>query len=106
MEREYEISLSRYPIESGHKITEAIKAQPTVPGIGKNYSAHDGKAIPIEKAILKIDGKIIEEKEVTADDVMVTFKTTLSEGSIKLSPYFTFEGGEVGAYYCRVKPVE
>lgn len=103
---DYEFSLSRYPLETGYKITQAIEAQPVVPGVGKNYSAHAGKAIPITKAVLKIDGKIIEEKPVTPEDTQITFKTKLEKGSIKISAYFVFgdDQSEVGAYYCRVKP--
>ena len=105
-EGEYEIIISRWPVDSGLKITQSIPAQPIVPGVGKNYSAAEGKAIPITKAVLKIDGKIIEEQDVTADTTTITFKTTLTKGSHQLSPYFRLEGGEVGAYYCRTQPVK
>jgi len=107
---EYIISMSRWPIDSELKIRQSIPAQPVVPGVQKNYSATDGQAIPITKAVLKINGKVLEEKDVTENDTVITFKVKLEKGSMKLSPYFIFENnnkkGEVGAYFCRVHPAE
>lgn len=108
---EYEISVSRWPIHSGIEITKEIEAMPVVPGYGKNYSAHTGISIPIESAVLRINGKEIEQKPVTTEDKVITFKTTLKAGSHKFSPFFNFSdkekgAGQIGTYYCEVKPVQ
>ncbi len=106
---DYSITMSRWPVGSGLQLTQAVPAQPVVPGVGQNYSATDGVAIPIEQAVLKINGETIAQQPVSADDTHITFHTHLEAGSHQLSPYFIFGGdtpGEVGAYFCEVKPAE
>lgn len=104
----YEITISRWPIGSGLKITEGTPAMPFVPGLPSNYSATKGKAVPITEAILKLDGKIVESQPVSKNDTEVSFTVQLTAGSHQLAPYFLFKAdklnGQLGAYFCEVTP--
>jgi arylsulfatase B len=101
---EYEIGLRRWPVEADKPITAALPDEPDVPGASKAFRAHRGVAIPVVRAILRIDGQDIATKPVTAADTAITFTTKLTAGSHRLAPVFvTADGDEVGAYYTVVK---
>jgi hypothetical protein len=74
-----------------------------VPGASQAYRAHPGVAIPVERAVLRIDGRDLATKPVSAGDTEVVFRTTLSAGSHQLAPVFvSADGHEVGAYFAVV----
>jgi arylsulfatase B len=96
----YEISLRRWPAEANHPISAALPAGTNVPGATKAFRAHPGVAIPVVRATLRIDGRDIATKTVSAGDAEVVFRTTLDAGSHRLAPVFIGAGGhEIGAYY-------
>jgi len=111
-EQKYNLTVSRWPLETGFKITQKIPGEPMMPGHRSkpNYSIVSGVAIPVTKATLKLNGQVLEEKSVNDSDQSITFTTTLPAGSHKLSTFFTFnkgeKSGEVGTYYCRITPAE
>ncbi len=97
---EYEIALRRWPEEANKPIVAELPAEPNVPGSSKAFRANPGKPIPAESATLRINGKNLETKPVSANDTAVTFTTKLTKGSHQLAPVFTAaSGSEVGAYY-------
>lgn len=107
----YEITLRRWAKAAETPITSGLAAMPKVPGVGANYSATEGKAIPITSGTLRINGEEIETKPVGAEDKGLTFRVNLKKGSHQLSPYFTFSDaslgeGQVGVYFCEVKKVK
>ncbi len=95
----YAISLRRWPVESDKKITEALPPGENVPGASRAFRATDGISIPVQSAVLRIDGEEKGTMPVPSDAKEVTFTATLSEGSHQLSPVFVAAEGEVGAYY-------
>ncbi|YCM44437.1 arylsulfatase [Verrucomicrobiaceae bacterium 227] len=99
----YEIAARRWPVEANHPITADLPSGEEVPGADKAYRTTPGKALTTQKATLRIDGKDLESKPVTADDTVITFTVELSQGSHQLSPYFEMENAFLGAYYCTVK---
>lgn len=100
----YEISVMRWPEEAKHPISAALAAGENVPGADRAYRARPGLALPIVKASLRINGKELESKLVTKNDLKITFTADLTAGSHQLAPVFLFKGGgEVGAYYAVVR---
>lgn len=100
----YEISIMRWPKEADLPISSALSPGRNVPGATRAYRCEKGDAIPVTKAVLKIDGKTVSEQPVDAKDKAITFTTELKKGSIKLAPYFvTPKGGEIGAYYAVIR---
>ncbi len=105
-EGRYEISLRRWPVEADEPITAGLPAAPDVPGASVAYRAHEGVAIPVVRAALRIDGKQLDSKPVSPGDKQITFRTTLSAGSYRLAPVLiTANGDEIGAYYTVVTAV-
>jgi arylsulfatase B len=99
----YDISLRRWPAEANRTISAALPAGDNVPGAGTAFRAHPGVAIPIVRAALRIDGREIAAKPVSAADTEVVFRTALEAGSHRLAPVFSSaDGDEVGAYYAVV----
>lgn len=99
----YEISLRRWPVEANTPITAGLRAEPDVPGATKAFRAAEGVAVPVVTATLRIDGRDLETRPVTAADVQITFQATLAAGSHQLAPVFTTaRGDELGAYYAVV----
>jgi arylsulfatase A-like enzyme len=99
----YEISLRRWPVEANQPITAALPAEPNVPGASKAFRANAGAAVPAVSAALRINGKTLGTKPVTANDTHVTFTAKLTAGSHQLAPIFmTAKGDELGAYYAVV----
>ena len=108
---QYKVSVSRWPFDSGLAITAGTPAMPVVPGFGANYSATKGRGLPVKQAMLKIDGEQKGSQAVSEDTKVVSFTVELTEGSHQLAPYFVLGGeklneSEVGAYFCKVEPVE
>jgi len=101
----YQVALRRWPAESGQAINAKLPAGAEVPGASKAYRARPGAGIAATKATLRIDGKDLETKPVTAGAKEVVFTTTLKPGSHQLAPVFHVKGGELGAYYTIVKKV-
>jgi arylsulfatase B len=100
---DYTISLRRWPIEADHPIAAGLPAGVDVPGASRALRAHEGRALPIVTATLRVDGKTIASRPVPADASHVDFDCELSEGSHALSPVFIdAAGNEVGAYYAIV----
>jgi hypothetical protein len=99
----YEISVRRWPAEANHPITAALPAGSNVPGASQAFRAHPGVAIPAVRATLRIDGRDIASKPVSAGETEIVFTATLDAGSHRLAPVFvSADGHEVGAYYCVV----
>lgn len=100
----YEISVRRWPVEANHPITAPLPPGTNVPGASVAFRARPGVTIPATTATLRIDGKDIASKAVSATDSAISFTTTLSPGGHELAPVFlTEDGHEVGAYYAIVR---
>jgi arylsulfatase B len=95
----YEISVRRWPEEANKPITASLPPGAEVPGSSRAFRATDGVQIAAKHAVLRIDGKEIGKKAVPEGATEVTFTTDLKPGSLKLSPIFLTDSGEVGAYY-------
>ncbi|MEN8694059.1 MAG: arylsulfatase [Akkermansiaceae bacterium] len=95
----YEITALRWPAEANHPISAGLPAGKAVPGSTKAFREAEGLAIPIKGATLRLNGKDIETKEVSATDTKITFTVDLKKGSHQLAPVFNHDKGEVGAYY-------
>jgi arylsulfatase A-like enzyme len=99
----YTISLRRWPAEADKPISAGLPAGANVPGGTRAYRAHEGVALPIAKAVLRIDGKDVQTRPVTASDTQVSFTAKLGAGSHRLAPYFVTENGEeIGAFFVTV----
>lgn len=97
---EFEINLRRWPVEADAPITAGLPAEPDVPGAHRAFRAHEGVAIPVVRAVLRVDGKEISSANVSVGDKQITFTATLAAGSHRLAPVFvTANGNELGAYY-------
>jgi arylsulfatase B len=96
----YTVSLRRWPVEAEHPITAGLPPGADVPGAQKAFRAHEGRAVPLATAALRIDGKTIATQPIVANATHVDFDCDLTEGSHALSPVFVdASGNEVGAYY-------
>jgi len=98
-EGKYQISLRRWPADSGAAVNAALPAGDDVPGATKAFRTAEGNAIGATHAVLRIDGKDLERKPVEKDAQEVSFVTDLKQGSYQLAPVFQIEEGELGAYY-------
>lgn len=95
----YQISLRRWPADSGAAVNTALPAGDDVPGATKAFRTAEGNAIGATHAVLRIDGKDLERKPVEKDAQEVSFVTDLKQGSYQLAPVFQIQEGELGAYY-------
>lgn len=98
----YQISLRRWPVESGLAINAATPAGANVPGATKAFRTVEGNAIGATHGVLRIDGKDLETKPLVEGAEEITFTTELKKGSYKLAPFFKIKEGELGAYYAVV----
>lgn len=99
----YEISVRRWPVEANHPIIAPLPPGTNVPGASVAFRARPGVEIPAASATLRIDGRDIASRPVSATDTAIVFTTTLAAGSHQLAPVFLTENGhEVGAYYAMV----
>lgn len=98
----YKISLRRWPIEGGYKITTSIPAGNPVPGL-KAFRETPGKTIDAKKAGIVI-GDIEKEIEVPESASEVSFEVELNAGEVYLEGYFiNGSGKKVGSYYAYVE---
>ena len=97
----YEITLRRWPEESGLAITAPA---PVMEGVDGTLQA--GKALPAVRAWMQI-GKSVQETEVQVDDAAVTMTVDLEEGPTHLQTWWIDEKGEhlAGAYYVTIERV-
>ena len=95
----YQISLRRWPADSGAAVNAALPAGDDVPGATKAFRTAAGNAIGATHAVLRIDGKDLERKPVEKDAQETSFVADLKKGSYQLAPVFQIEEGELGAYY-------
>ena len=102
----YQISLRRWPVESGAAINASLPAGEDVPGSTKAFRTVPGEGINATNGVLRIDDKELGRKPVENDAEEVTFETTLKKGSYQLAPFFEIEEGELGAYYVVVKSLD
>ncbi len=102
----YQISLRRWPVESGAAINASLPAGDDVPGATKAFRTAVGNAIGATHGVLRIDAKDLDRKPVNKDAEEVTFVTELKKGSHQLAPFFEINEGELGAYYVVVTWIE
>lgn len=95
----YQISLRRWPAESGVAINAPLPAGEGVPGASDAFRSVVGNAINASHGVLRIDGKDLDRKSVGKDAEEVSFVTNLKKGSYQLAPVFEIPEGELGAYY-------
>ncbi|MBK3517494.1 arylsulfatase [Carboxylicivirga marina] len=98
---EYEITLSRWPRESGMGFSD------TTPKLGEESNYYDampeGIVLDIEKATLSIEGLYLEQK-VDMSQKDITFKAHLAEGRKQMQAYFTEkEGLDFAAFYLYIR---
>ena len=95
--------MRRWPEEANHPIVAKLPALPNVPGASKAFRTTPGRGLPVTKAVLRINGKELESKSVSASDTQISFTAKLTKGSHQLSPTFILENGkEVGAFFAVV----
>ncbi|TWT89129.1 Arylsulfatase precursor [Neorhodopirellula pilleata] len=102
----YQISLRRWPTESGVAINSALPAGDDVPGVTAAFRTVKGNAIGANHAVLRIDDQDLDRKPVGGDAEAVDFVTQLNAGSHRLAPFFEIPEGELGAYYVVVTHLE
>ncbi|MFG0288814.1 MAG: arylsulfatase [Rhodopirellula sp. JB044] len=95
----YQISLRRWPVESGAAINASLPPGDDVPGATTPFRATPGNAINATHAVLRIDDEDLQRKPVPAGAEEVSFEAELKEGSHQLAPIFEIPEGELGAYY-------
>ncbi|MCY3681898.1 MAG: arylsulfatase [Gemmatimonadetes bacterium] len=97
----YEITLRRWPEESGLAITAPA---PVMEGVDGTLQA--GKALLAVRAWMQI-GKSVQETEVQVGDAAVTMTVDLEEGPTHLQTWWIDEKGErlAGAYYVTIERV-
>lgn len=102
----YQVSLRRWPVESGAAINSSLPAGDDVPGATKAFRTTPGSAIGATHAVLRIDGQDLERKPVEKDAEDVSFVTELKKGSHQIAPFFEVKEGELGAYYVVVTSLD
>ncbi|MGI9471689.1 MAG: arylsulfatase [Rubripirellula sp.] len=102
----YQVSLRRWPAESGVAINAELPAGAGVPGPSPTFRSVVGNAIGATHGVLRIDGNDLDRKPVDKDAEEVAFVTELKKGSYQLAPFFEIKEGEVGAYYVVVTSLD
>ncbi|MCM2373814.1 arylsulfatase [Aporhodopirellula aestuarii] len=102
----YQVSLRRWPAESGAAINAALPAGEPVPGASEAFRETPGSAIGATHAVLRIDNQDLDRKPVGPGAEEVSFVTELKSGSHQLAPIFEIEEGELGAYYVVVTSLD
>lgn len=97
---EYEIELRRWPREADAPIAGGVPKFQAV--VGQPLPA--GKALPIRTARLQIGTGFDESQPVSADDRMITFRTSLPAGKTVMQSWFYDADGKqlCGAYFAYV----
>ncbi len=97
---EYEVSLCRWPLESGLALQAGVEMKPAVDG---GQALPEGKAFAIESAKLKI-GEQSWEQEVEDGLDRASFSVKLDPGPTHIQTWFRDEEGKQwGAYYVYIK---
>ena len=97
----YNVSLRRWPIESGYAIDQEIEAGALVPG-NRPYRNNPGVQIIPVKAHLKI-GSETQTVDFKAQSKEVSFNVELAAGENTISAFFeNAEGTRVGSFYVYV----
>jgi len=102
---EYEIKVSRWPMESGLAMRDVAPKGKETPGTG-SFPEVQAKALPIAKVSLEIAER---QHSVTIDEEskFATFKLNLPAGDFDLSASFTLDNGkEIGVGYAYVKKLK
>ena len=102
----YEVSLRRWPAESGAAINATLPAGENVPGPARAFRNVPGNSIAATHAILRIDDEDLDRKPVAEDAKEISFVTNLKKGSHRLAPIFEIQEGELGAYYVVVTSLD
>ena len=102
----YQISLRRWPTESGVAINADLPAGENVPGASAAFRTVKGNSIGATHAVLRIDGQDLQRKPVEKGAEEVRFVTELKQGSHQLAPVFKIKQGELGAYYVVVTKLD
>ncbi|QEF98542.1 Arylsulfatase precursor [Stieleria maiorica] len=102
----YQISLRRWPAESGAAINASLPAGENVPGATAAFRSVPGNAIGATHGVLRIDSEDLDRKPVQEGAQEVTFVTDLKRGSYQLAPFFEISEGELGAYYVTVTSLD
>ncbi|TWU19805.1 arylsulfatase [Allorhodopirellula heiligendammensis] len=102
----YQVSLRRWPVESGAAINDALPAGANVPGAAQAFRTAEGNAIGATHAVLRIDEEDVDRKSIEHDAAEVSFVVDLKQGSYRLAPWFEIEEGELGAYYVVVTQLD
>lgn len=98
----YQISLRRWPSETGLPIRSGLNPLPAIEGTSVTRSA-EGKALPIEKAGIRIAG-IEKTLELGENDSEATFSVKLPVGDMRLHTWFEGENGlSLCAYYVYIQ---
>ncbi|WP_303318049.1 arylsulfatase [Flavivirga abyssicola] len=103
-EGDYEISLRRYPVESGLSINATTPKVTTEQLPGLQFDIPEGANLNFTNASIKIGDHISEHVKISDTDKSADFKVHLKSGKTKLIASFTnSEGEENVAYYAYVK---
>ncbi|MEM6363516.1 MAG: arylsulfatase [Planctomycetota bacterium] len=99
----YRFTLRRYPAESNMAINAEMPPGKNVPGADAAFRTTPGRAIEASTAVLRIDGRVVGQREVTADATSIEMDAALTQGSHELSPIFKCSDGDLGVFYCTVE---
>ncbi len=99
---QYEIRLRRWPREADAAIDAPLPPAPDVPGV-QAWRARPGKALPIVRANITIDGQTAQQI-VKPGSKEVVFSLHLKKGISNFTATFhTADNKSIGAYYAYVK---
>ena len=97
----YNVSLRRWPVESGYAIDQKVPAGAAVPGLVAYRQTPGAKVTPVS-AHLKI-GNDMQTVDFEAGSKEVSFNVELAEGETTIAAHFeTKDGKQVGAFYVYV----
>ncbi len=102
---QYEIRLRRWPREADAAIDAALPPAAPVPGVSA-WRTRPGKALPIVRASIEIDGQSAQQDVVPGSKEAV-FKLRLKKGLSNFTATFHMADGKtIGAYYAYVKRLD
>lgn len=106
----YRIRLYRWSIETGYRLSQGIDGNDS--GFCREYIHPDswnrfegGRAIPICKALLRIDQDVYTQK-TDPEDTFAEFIVDLSVGEYQLEGIFKTKISQFGAYYAKIDKLE
>lgn len=104
---EYEVSLRRYPIESGLKFSDSPAGYTYEDEPGLNSEVPEGKSIAFTTAKVRVGDEMSDEVAIDMNSEQVNVNVNLKKGKTRLWSYLSDESGnETGAYYAYVKRLE